>query len=83
MSAADVFRKMLNTFMPNQPLQGDALERYYVERPHAPLEPMKECAEGIDRAVPEDLFADRAFGGGRNGERVSTSTRPGALPGAA
>lgn len=65
MSAADVFRRMLNTFMPNQPLQGDALERYYVERPHAPLEPMKEYLRSTDQHV-KVLF------GGHRGSGKST-----------
>ena len=65
MSAAVVFRKMLNTFMPNQPLQGDALERYYVERPHAPLEPMKEYLRATDQHV-KVLF------GGHRGSGKST-----------
>ena len=41
MVSRDLFEKALNVFDPKRPLHGEELDRYYVARPHAPLEPMK------------------------------------------
>jgi hypothetical protein len=41
MPSRAVFERVLNVFDPRQPLQGEELDRYYVARPHAPLEAMK------------------------------------------
>ena len=65
MPDADVFRRILNTFIPNRPLQGQALEDYYVERPHAPLQPMKAYLRAADQHV-KVLF------GGHRGSGKST-----------
>ncbi len=66
MPVPDVFQKILKTFIPNQSLHGEALERYYVQRPHAPLGPMNAYLRAtVDQRV-KVLF------GGHRGSGKST-----------
>ncbi len=66
MPAPDVFQTILKTFIPNQSLHGEALERYYVQRPHAPLGPMNAYLRATMDQRVKVLF------GGHRGSGKST-----------
>ncbi len=56
----------LNLFDPGQPLENGQLDTYYVERPHAPLEPLKRYLEA--RREPVKVLFSGHRGSGKSTE---------------